>query len=45
MFDLKPSDKRLSKLLKEVLASIKEFDGKKHFELMDTRKHALRFLF
>ena len=42
MLGLEPSDKRLANLLKEVLDSIKVFDRKIHFELMDTRKHAFR---
>ena len=36
---LKLSDRNLSTLLKEVLASIKNFDNTIHFELMDSRKH------
>ena len=42
VLNLKLSDKRLSTLLKEVLANIKEFDQDKHFKLMDTRKHIYR---
>ena len=39
---LESLDKRLSTVLKEVLASINEFDRKIHFDLMNTRKYTYR---
>ena len=39
---LELSNKKLSTLLKEVLANIDEFDSTIHFDLMDTRKHTNR---
>ena len=39
---LELSNKKLSTLLKEVLASIKVFDNTKHFDLMDISKYTHR---